>query len=89
MDFITILLALVTIFAIVSIIKFPFRALSVILTMAKSNAKNNVENDVENKTDPRVIFLSWVIYFYVRMALILIPFAWVEYMIITKYFVGD
>lgn len=81
MDFITILLALITIFAIVSIIKFPFRALSVILTMAKSN--------VENKTDPRVTFLSWVIYFYVRIALILIPFAWIEYMIITKYFVGD
>ena len=81
MDFITILLALVTIFAIVSIIKFPLRALSVILSMAKAN--------VENKTDPRVTFVSWIVYFYIRMALILIPFAWAEYMIITKYFVGD
>lgn len=81
MDFITILLALVTIFAIVSIIKFPFRALSVILSMAKAN--------VENKTDPRVTFVLWVVFFYIRMALILIPFVWVEYMIITKYFVGD
>ena len=81
MDFITILLALVTNFAIVSIIKFPFRALSVILSMSKAN--------VENKTDPRVTFVSWVVYFYIRMALILIPFVWVEYMIITKYFVGD
>ena len=81
MDFITILLALITIFAIVSIIKFPFRALSVILSMAKAN--------VENKADPRVSFVSWVVYFYIRMALILIPFMWIEYMIITKYFVGD
>lgn len=81
MDFITILLALITIFAIVSTIKFPFRALSVILSMAKAN--------IENQTDPRVTFVSWVVYFYIRMALILIPFMWIEYMIITKYFVGD